>query len=84
MISNEELDGPAVSALQRAIAEVKQRWSVIGWITKNLLYRAPPCSGRHVKPLVSAALAVVSTQQPALGPGGGLWPVFLMCLIIMN
>jgi hypothetical protein len=25
----EELDGPAVSALLRAVAEVKQRWSVI-------------------------------------------------------
>jgi hypothetical protein len=25
----DELDGPAVSALQRAIAEVKQRWSVM-------------------------------------------------------
>jgi hypothetical protein len=25
-----ELDGPAVSAVQRVIAEVKQRWSVIG------------------------------------------------------
>jgi hypothetical protein len=33
----EQLDGPAVSALQRAIAEVKQRWSDIGWVTKNLL-----------------------------------------------
>jgi hypothetical protein len=30
-----KLDGPAVSALQRAIAEVKQRWSVIGWMIKN-------------------------------------------------
>jgi hypothetical protein len=26
--SKEELDGPVVSALQRAIAEVKQRWSL--------------------------------------------------------
>jgi hypothetical protein len=30
----EELDCPAVSALRRAITDVKQRWSVIGWITK--------------------------------------------------
>jgi hypothetical protein len=30
----EELDGLAVSALRRAIAEVKQRWSVIGWVNK--------------------------------------------------
>jgi hypothetical protein len=29
-----ELDGHAVSALRHAIAEVKQRCSVIGWVTK--------------------------------------------------
>jgi hypothetical protein len=74
----EELDGPAVSALRRAIVEVKQRWSVIGLVTKNVLTRAPPCFGRHVKPLVPAAILVVSTHQPALGPRGGVWYV-LMC-----
>jgi hypothetical protein len=68
---SEELDGPAVSALRRAIAEVKQRWSVIGWVTKNILSRATPCFGRHVK-LVSVAFAVVSTHQYAIGPRGGL------------
>jgi hypothetical protein len=79
-MSFEELNGPAVSALRRAIAEVKQRWSVIGWATKNLLSRARPCFGRHVKPLVPAAFAVVSTHQPALGPrGGGLSPGLLVC-----
>jgi hypothetical protein len=57
-----ELDGSAVSALQRAIAEVKQRWSVMRWVIKNVLYRAPPCFGRHVKPLVPAAFTVVSTH----------------------
>jgi hypothetical protein len=51
--------GHAVSALRRAFAEVKQRWSVIGWVTKNLLPQAP-CFGRHVKPIVPAAFAVVS------------------------
>jgi hypothetical protein len=71
----EELDGPAVSALRRAVAEVKQRWSIIGWVTKGLL----SCFGRHVKPLVPAAFAVVSTDQPALGPCGGFWPVLFMC-----
>jgi hypothetical protein len=38
-----ELDGSAVSALWRAIAEVKQHWSVIGWLTKTYyleLFRA--------------------------------------------
>jgi hypothetical protein len=38
-----ELDGPAVSALRRAIAEVKQRWSIIGWVTKNSLSQVPTC-----------------------------------------
>jgi hypothetical protein len=37
------IEGPVVSAPRRAIAEVKQHGSVIGWVTKNLLYRAPPC-----------------------------------------
>jgi hypothetical protein len=61
--NTEELDGPAVTALERAIAAVKQRWSVIGWVTKNVLSRAPPCFGRHVKQLDPAAFAVVSTHQ---------------------
>jgi hypothetical protein len=60
------------------IVEVKQRRSVIVWATKNLLSRSSPCFGRHVKPLVPAAFAVVSTHQPALGPGGEIWPVFLL------
>jgi hypothetical protein len=46
---------PAVNALRRAIAEVKQHWSVIEWVTKHFLSRAPPCFGRHVKLLVPAA-----------------------------
>jgi hypothetical protein len=74
-----ELDGPAVSALRRVIAEVKQLWSVIGWVTKNVISRAPPCFGRLVKPLVPVAFAIISSHQPALGPLGGLWPVLLMC-----
>jgi hypothetical protein len=41
-------------------------------------YRAPPCFGRHVKPSVPAAFAVVSTHQSALGPRGGLRPVLLV------
>jgi hypothetical protein len=45
----EELDGPADSALRRAIVDVKHRWSVTGWVAKNLLSRAPPCFSRHVK-----------------------------------
>jgi hypothetical protein len=75
IVAIEELDGPAVSALHPVIVEVKQRWSVIGWVTKNLLSRAPSCFGRHVKPFVPAVFAVVSTYQPVLGPRGGLRPV---------
>jgi hypothetical protein len=53
LLSYEELDSPAVSALQRVIAQVKQRWSVIAWVNKNLLSGAPPCFGRQVKSLAS-------------------------------
>jgi hypothetical protein len=35
------------------------RRSLIGWETKNLLFRAPPCLCRHVKPSVPAAFAVI-------------------------
>jgi hypothetical protein len=68
----------AVSALRRAIAEVKQRWSVNEWVIKNLLSRALPF-GKHFKPSVSAVFAVVSTHQTALSLRGGLWPVYIMC-----
>jgi hypothetical protein len=68
----------APRSLRRAIAKVKQRRSVIGWVTKYLS-RVPPCFGRYVKPLVPAAFAVVSTQS-ALGPRRGLRPISL-CVI---
>jgi hypothetical protein len=74
------LDGLAVGALRRAIAEIKQRWSVIRWVTKNLLSRAPLCFRRYFKPLVPTAFAVVSTHQSALGSCGGLWPVLLVSI----
>jgi hypothetical protein len=76
-----ELDDPAASALRRVIAEVKQRCSFMRWVTKNVLFRAPPCFGRHVKPLVPAAFAVVSIHQlwKLLGSRGELWPVLPMC-----
>jgi hypothetical protein len=61
------------------IAEVKQRLQrSVGWVTKNLLSRAPSCFGRHVKPLVSAAFAVVRTQPSALSLRFESWPVLLM------
>jgi hypothetical protein len=75
MSHNPPREPPVVSALRHAIAEVKQRWSVMRWVTKNLLSRVPLCFGRHIKQLVAAALAAVSTHQSAMGPRGGLWPV---------
>jgi hypothetical protein len=48
----------------RAIEEAKQcsQWSVIMG-DQNVLSRTPPCFGRHVKPLVPAAFAVVSIHS---------------------
>jgi hypothetical protein len=44
----EELDSPAVSALRRTIVEVKQRWSVIGWVTKkNIILRSSVLRKAH-------------------------------------
>jgi hypothetical protein len=39
------------------------------------------CFGRHIKPFVPAAFAVVSTHQSALGPFGGLCYSFSLCVI---
>jgi hypothetical protein len=52
----------APRSVRRAIAEAKQRWSVIGWVTKSLFSQAPPCFGRHVKLLVPTEFVVVSTH----------------------
>jgi hypothetical protein len=67
--------------------EAKQRWSVIGWVTKNLLSRAPPYFRRHVKLLHLArvvgyepfSLWVIREegQCPSSGDGtliGWWWP----------
>jgi hypothetical protein len=70
-----------VSVLRRASAVATQRWSVIGWVTKNLLSRAPSCFGRHVKPLVPAAFAVINTHKPVLDKRGGLW---FVCLWVIH
>jgi hypothetical protein len=67
----EEHDGPTVTALLRTITEIKQCWSVTGWVTKNLVSRVTPCFGKHVKPLVPVIFAVVSIHKSALGPRGG-------------
>jgi hypothetical protein len=76
----EEFDSPAVSALRRTIAEVKQRRSVIRWVTKNLLSRAPPCFGRHVKPLARLHLQSLAPTNPHLAHVVGYGP-FSLCVI---
>jgi hypothetical protein len=49
----EELDGLAVT--WRAITKVQQCWSVIGWMTKGLIFQVSPCFG-----LILAAFAVTN------------------------
>jgi hypothetical protein len=66
---DEELDGPAVSALRRAIAEVKQRWSVIGWVTKYLHLQSLAPTNPHWARVVGYgpfSLCVIHKE--------GLWP----------
>jgi hypothetical protein len=78
--SNRNIRGalwPRGQCARRVIAEAKQHWSVIGRVTNNVLSRAPPLFGRHVKPLVPAAFAVVSTHQSALGLRRGYIPLSL-------
>jgi hypothetical protein len=65
-----------VSVLRRAIAEVKQRRClVIGWVTKNLLSRAPPSFGRHVKPRLH--LQSLAPTNPHWARVVGYGPFFL-------
>jgi hypothetical protein len=45
---NEEFDGPSVSALRRAIAEVKQQLSVIKWVGKEDFLRIPGKSSKSL------------------------------------
>jgi hypothetical protein len=56
----EEFDGPTVSSL----GVRSQKFSYVGGSSDGgpkILSRAPPCFRRHVKPLVTAAIAVAST-----------------------
>jgi hypothetical protein len=62
------------------IIEVKQRCSVNKWVTKNVLSQAPPCFGRHVKPFVPAAFAVISTTKAHWDRLVGYDP-FSLCVI---
>jgi hypothetical protein len=71
----EKLDGPALSALgvlSGKLSDVDR-----SWVTKNLIFRAPSCFGRHVKPLVPAVYAVVSPTNPHWVPVVGYDPFSL-------
>jgi hypothetical protein len=72
-IDSEELDGPAVSTLSVRSRKLNNVFKVCHRMgDQNLLSRARPCFGRHVKLLVPAAFAVVSThssfKEPSLKP----------------
>jgi hypothetical protein len=62
-LSGEELGGRAVSALSVR----SQKLSIVRrgiWMgDQNLLSRAPPCFGRHVKQLAPAVFPVVSIHS---------------------
>jgi hypothetical protein len=49
-----------------------RKLSNVGQMDDQKIYYLAPCFGRHVKPLVPGAFAVVSTHQSALGPRGEL------------
>jgi hypothetical protein len=63
-----------------AIVEVQQRSSVIGWVINIILSWASPWFEKHVKPLVPAAFAVVSTHQHAPRRVVG-YDLFSLCVI---
>jgi hypothetical protein len=68
-----ELDDPAVSALRHAIAEVKQRWSVIGWVPKNLLSRVPLASESMLSCWLHLQSLAPTNPHWALVAGHGLF-----------
>jgi hypothetical protein len=67
----EELDGPAV-VRSRKLSNVLNGHRMSD---QNLLSRTPPCFGRHVKPLVPVAFAVISPLQFQRGWTSGRRPV---------
>jgi hypothetical protein len=67
------------NALRRAIAEFKQHLSV-GWVTKNLLFRAAPCFGMHIKPLSRLNLQSLAPTNPHWAGVVGYGP-FSLCVM---
>jgi hypothetical protein len=61
----------------RKLSSVGQ--SLDGW--PKIYPQTLTCFSRHVKRLVLAVFAVVSTHQSALGSRGGLWPFLLMYIL---
>jgi hypothetical protein len=64
---------------RRTIAKTKQRWSVIGWVTK-LLSRALPRFGKHVKLLSRLHLQSLVPTNPHWARVVGYGP-FSLCVI---
>jgi hypothetical protein len=73
----EKLDGPLVSALRRTIVEVKQRWPVIGWVTKIYYLKFLRASEGTLSRWSWLHLQSLALNNP-LRPRGGLWPVLFM------
>jgi hypothetical protein len=59
----EKLDCPAVSALGVRSRKLNNFGRSSDGLSKNGLSRDPPCFGRHVKLLIPAVFALVSTHQ---------------------
>jgi hypothetical protein len=77
MLEYEELNGAAVSALY---GERLRKLSNVGQLLDG--YQKSIISGssmRHVKPLVLAAFAIVSSHEPVLSLRSGLLPFLFMC-----
>jgi hypothetical protein len=53
-----------VSALRLAIAEVKQHWSVIGWVTKNFISRVSRASEGTLSRWSRLYLQSLATTNP--------------------
>jgi hypothetical protein len=62
-VKNEEIEGPAVSALGERSRKLSNVLDSHRMGDQNLLSRAPPCFVRHVKPLVPVTFAVVSPHS---------------------
>jgi hypothetical protein len=64
--THEELDGPAASVLGVRSRKLNNVLKGHRMGDQNLLSRVPPCFGRHVKPLIPVAFALVSTHSTPL------------------